>query len=601
MIYGERDFNNTLVRIMREEYRHANYDKTVQLAKEMSVHIYGDKPVELLSRVRPGEDDEITQYRLNNWEPTTKAPAGKAIKVVSKIFNPNLMSIIFEKTEGAKELEQYTMFYYPVSNSLVIYNKEVTLKKMLADANALMVVKPQRIPRNDAEKLRPIVSIYGSEAVWNYDLDHYLVHIDTTDDAGVKLYTFEYYDAFWYRKIRVKNPKDAEVISLEIEIQEEYNTNFIDEKGNPEIPAWFLRGNIIALDRGDIIYESFFADAKAHWNLAIIHEDDVKASFIKHLHPQRYILAEECRNSIEWEGQKYHCNGGIIRYPKYPAGISCSSCNGTGKIANSPYEDHLISRDKLNIENFSIDKTVGYVQVPIDATKLLEERAERMIQKGSSAINMDVEDKVGEIQSGVAKTIDRSGQYDMLYDIASVMFDVHLENQFYFINKYLNGVSDTAAQRNPEDNLPQINKPTRFNVETIAELMANFKFGRESGVDRNFLQAKMIEIINRDLSTNPNMQAYYTALINLDPLFGLSQDELDANLMKGTIRKTDVIIHLNTKTFVDEALATTKNFLTLDKMQQVEVMQKLAEELEAEEDPQITPEMIGAGSTSGEN
>jgi hypothetical protein len=598
MIYGDSDFNETLVKIMRENYRHANYEKTVALAKEMSVHIYGDKPVELLSRVRPGEDSEITEYRLANYEPTTKAPAGKAIKVVSKIFNPNLMSIIFPDNEGAKELESYTMFYYPISNSLVIYNKEVTLKKMLADANALMVVKPQRVPRNDAENIRPVVLIFGSSTVWNYDIDHFLVNTQVEEISGGKYFTFEYYDTQWYRKIRVRSPKENE---LEIEIEEEYNHNFVDDKGNPEIPAWFLRGNVLALETGDFIYESFFADAKAHWNLAIIHEDDVKASFIKHLHPQRYILAEECRNSIEFEGQKYHCHGGIIQYPKYPAGLQCSVCNGTGKIANSPYEDHLISRDKLNIENFSIDKTVGYVQVPIDATKLLEERAERMIQKGSSAINMDVEDKVGEIQSGVAKTIDRSGQYDMLYDIASVMFDVHFENQFYFINKYQNGVRDQSARKNTEENLPQINKPTRFNVEGITELMTNYKFGKDSGVDRNFLQAKMLEILNRDFDTNPSLKMYYTALISLDPLFGLTQDELDANLMKGTIKKTDVIIHLNTKSFVDQAIAANNKFLTLDKMQQVEALQKLAEKLEAEEEPAITPDMIGTGQASGAN
>lgn len=585
MIYGEQDFNETLVKIIREKYRHANYEKTVALAKEMSVHIYGDKPVELLSRVRPGEDDQIKDYRIENYEPTTKAPAGKAIKVVSKIFNPNLMSIIFPKGEGAKELEEYTMFYYPVSNSLVVYNKDITLKKMLADANALMVVKPQRVPRNDAERVNPIVSIFGSEVIWNYDLDHYLINISIEEEAGAIYYGFEYFDTQWYRKFTVKSPKRDE--NLEITINEEYNHNFVDPKGNPEIPAWFLRGNIIALDRGDFIYESFFADAKAHWNLSIIHESDVIASYIKHIHPQRYILGDECRNSIEFEGQKYPCRGGLIYYPKAQHGVQCDVCNGTGKVSNSPYEDHVISRDKLTVDGFDVNKTIGYVNVPTDSTKLLEERAERMIQKGSSAISMDVEDKIGEIQSGVAKTIDRSGQYDMLYDIASVMFDVHFENQFYFINKYKNGVADSAARRNTEDNLPQINKPTRFNVESITELMANYKFGKESGVDRNFMQAKMIEIINRDFDTMPDLKMYYSALLNLDPLFGLIQDELDANLMKGTIKKTDVIIHMNTKSFVDKAISENRTFLKLDKMKQLEILQVMAEELEDSEESEL--------------
>src|SRR5687768_478668 len=109
MIYGEQEFNDTLIRIIRDEYRHSLYEPAVKLAKEMAVHVYGTKPEELLARVRPGEDEEITQYRLDNYEATTKAPCGKAIKIVSKIFNPNLMSVVFPpENENAEKLKQYT-------------------------------------------------------------------------------------------------------------------------------------------------------------------------------------------------------------------------------------------------------------------------------------------------------------------------------------------------------------------------------------------------------------------------------------------------------------------------------------------------------------
>lgn len=590
MIYGEEEFNETLVRIIREKYRHPLYNEAVRLAKEMSVHILGVKPEELLARVRPGEDIEITNYRLANYEATTKAPAGKAIKITSKIFNPNLSSIVFpQDVENAKKLEQYTMYYYPNYNSLTVYNKDVTLRKMLADANGLMAIKPQRVPRNDAERVKPVVVIYGSEANWNWDFDHFLINtaIEEIRDKG-KFYTFEYYDNTQFLKFKASSPRELE---LELEIIEQYVTNFVDKDDQPEIPAWRLKGNSISQDNGDILYESFFADAKPHWNLAIIHENDVIGAFVKHMNPQRYVIGEECSNESMFEGIRYKCSYGVLKGIGSTGPVShgiCNVCNGLGRVASSPYEDHVILKSKLDEFEGSRMNPIGYVDVPVDATRLLEERAERMVKKGSSAINMDVEDEVGENQSGVAKVIDRSAQSDTLYDIGSVMYDVHFQNQFYFINKYMNLVEDQSAKRETEKNLPQINKPTRFNIESIAELVNNFKVGKDSGLDRNFLQAKQKEILTRDLDTNPDLKNYYSIIIDLDPLFGLTSDDIDSQLMKGTIKKTDVTIHFNLKPFVDKALFTDKKFLEKQKEQQLETLTKFAEELITQEAPKIT-------------
>lgn len=588
MIYGEEEFNEVLIKVIRNDYRHPLYDEAVKLAKEMSVHIYGDKPEELLARVRPGEDSEITEYRLANYEATTKAPAGRAIKITSKIFNPNLSSIIFPKeNENSKKLQDYTMYYYPNYNSLTVYNKDVTLRKMLADANGLMAIKPQRVPRNDAERVKPIVVIYGSEAIWNWDFDHFLVNvaIEEVRDKG-KVYTFDYYDSTMFLRFTASSPLETEIDVKELE---KYPTNFIDKDGQPEIPAWRLKGNSLSKDNGEILYESFFADAKPHWNLAIIHENDVIGAFVKHMNPQRYVVGEECSNEAMFDGILFKCKQGIFRGVGQPQTThgACDRCNGLGRVASSPYEDHIINKAKLDEFEGSRMDPVGYVQVPVDATKLLEERAERMVKKGSSAINMDVEDEIGENQSGVAKVIDRSAQSDTLYDIGSVMYDVHFQNQFYFINKYMNEVEDRSANKDPEKNLPTINKPTRFNIETIAELVNNFNVGKTSGLDRNYLQAKQKEILTRDLDTNPELKKYYAVLIDLDPLFGIESDDIDSQLMKGTIRKTDVTIHFNLKPFVDLALSEDKSFLDKPKQEQLEKLNEYAQELIASEAPQI--------------
>lgn len=592
MIYGTDEFDALLLSVIRDDYRHLGYEKSCEIAKEASVHIYGDKPKELLERARPREDEEVRRYRLDNYEATTKGPAGKAVQIVSKIFNPINYSIVFPKTERGEELRDYTMYYFPVFNSLMAFNKEVLLKKMIADPNGLVAVKPQRIPSTDAEKIKPIVVLYSSENVWNYDLDHYLIFLKEEKVKNDVFYIFEYYDNQWYRKLRV-NQDDTD--SITIEELEEYEHSFKDKDGEGEIPVWFLRGNPMPLDGGVIVYESYFADAFPSWNLSVIHESDVLGAYITHMHPQKYEVTEDCGFKYPYEGGSYPCRGGRIRHPgrdNKTVEFDCPHCGGSGREAvKSPYGVYQFNKGKLDDMPAGLNP-VGYIIVPTEATKMLEDRAKKLVKEGSSAINMDVENEVGENQSGVAKTIDRSGQYDMIYNISSTVFDVHVPNQFYFINKYKYAVESEAAKRNVDENLPQVNKPVNFNVLTIAEMLLNFKVGKESGLDRNFLQAKMTEILSRDLDTNPDMKRYYTSIINLDPLFGLDYDVIDSEVMKGTVRKLDSAIHFNLKAFVDRAIYENKNFLTLEKPEQIEILETYGQELIDSEKPKLDANMF---------
>jgi len=597
MVYGSAEFNATLVRIIQSKYRHPYYNEAVRIKKAMSVHVYGEKPVELLNRVRPGEDDTIKQYRLDNYEPTTKAPCGKAIKIVSKIFNPNLSSIIFPQTEKSKKLKEYTMEYFPVYNSLTVFNKDVTLKKMIADPNAIMVVKPQKNPENDAERVKPVVIIYGSENVWNWDYDHFLVYLSEEnlgDDRKSEIkYTFEYLDYTQILRFTAQVHDDK----LILEVVDVYEHKFKDKNQEPQIPAWKLGGNSLPCEDGEIIFESFFADAQAHWNLSIIHQSDIQGSFTKHMNPQRMVIGEECHHQKMIEGLLYKCNYGMLKTAGSTSFYPCDACHGSGKVSSSPYEDNIVTRPKLEEISGLGMAPVEYVKVPVEATKLLVEQAKDMVREGSAAINMDIEDKVGENQSGIAKIYDRSAQNNTIYDIGSRMYDVIFNNQFYFINKYLNGTEDSSAGKNTDENLPQVNKPTSFNVESIEEMLAGLKLSTDARVDRNVQQAKEIAYLSRDMETNPYLKTYYVTLVNLDPLYRMTQDEVDLNLAKGLIYKTDAVVHANLKPFVDRALQKDKKFLEQEKEKQLEILKAFAEELIASEKPKLEP--IGTGDFSG--
>lgn len=591
MIYDTQEFADRMKAVIKDDYRHPLYEQTVEHAKAMGVHIYGDKPIYLLDRARPREDEEVKAYRIENYEPTTKAGADKAIDIVGKIFNPMLYSIVFkDQTPDSELLQKYTLEYFPNYNSIVNFNKEVTLRKMLADPNGLMAIKPSERPEGNHQRIEPVCVIYGSSAIWDYDRDHYVVFLREEQIERQTNYYFEYYDKNQYFEFYCWYDDPSKSIYF-TEVTTPYSHNF------NEIPAWFLRGKSKSIDNGMIVYESFFSSALPHWNLAIIHESDLLGAFINHMHPMRYEVVDECNYQFKYEGQGYNCRAGHIQYPGEKGAkidMECPSCYGTGyKAVKSPYGTYQFSKQKLEDGNMPAGlMPVGFVTVPTEATAMLKEHCKDMNRAAMWAINMDVEDKVGESNSGVAKAIDRSAQWDTLYTIDTVMFDIILPNQYYFINKYMFSIEARSMNKREDKNLPSINKPTNFDILSTAERINNFAVAQKSGMDKNYLRIKSIEIANSDLSTNPDARKYLVAMLNLDPLYGFTQDEISLGVTNGVIRKLDWSIHENLKSFIDRAIKENQTFLELPKEEQIVILEKYGNELVAANKPKVDPNIL---------
>lgn len=579
MVYGTEEFDELLIEILRgkDAYRHPCYQEACEHAEEMSWHFYGITPETLLKRTRPNEEKDITTYRIENYEPKTKGKADKAVNITSKIFNPNLYSIRWaeDKENGdAKKLADYTLDYYPDYNSVVNYTKDVLLRKMLADPNGVVAIKPVDIPETESKTLEPVVFIYGSPVIWNYDDDHYLIFKGKVQEDKLEWFNFEYFDKTQYIEFYAAIKPKGNKVELLLDEELVYTYGFTIE----EPPVWKLRGMSEIHDDGVIIFKSFFSSAVPSWNDAIVHDSDVKASYIRHLFPQKYEIVEQCEYKLAFEGTSYPCRAGQIKHPKYDW-IPCPNCGGSGKKPLGPYGVIQLTKDKLTVDGnpLGVDP-VGYISVPVDATKMLEERVEKLMQEGMAAINMDVEDKVGEIQSGTAKTIDRSAQYDMLYTIGSVVFDVHLTNIFYYINKFMFGVESISLGKKEDKNLPQINKPTQFDILSTAERVNNFKIAQESKLSPYFLQIKQIEIQTSDMTTNPDLKAFTTMLLDLDPLPGMADIDVKMNVLSGFNSKSDAVIHFNIKAFVERAVREDKTFPDKPKDQKLVVLEGYAKE-----------------------
>lgn len=572
MTENPEEFLKFLKKVVTEKVRHDFYDSCKDHYEQMAVHVYGTKPVKLLERIRPREDDAIRQYRLASYEPTTKAVCGKAISITSKIFNAKLHSIRFgnddkssQLNEYRKILKEYTTEEYPVFGSLISYLSKYAFKKMIADPNGIMVVQPSNYKVKPNERTLPIATCYHSDDVWYINSDFVLIHLKEKEESNKKTHYFQVID-----KLRIVNFKFCTTNSTkwfyeEIDV---YTHKF------GELPIWFLGGEYSDTKEG--IYQSFFYEAVPFWNMAIADESDVIGAYRNHLHPKLWEFVEDCDFL---ESDKYPCINGMINHPD--GKHTCSACSGTGKrTPKSPYESYQVSKSAFTTENVtSVQIPFGYVTVPTEATKLLEERSKNNLMRGLEALNMDVISNIGENQSGIAKAYDRTELFDFLQKVADQVFDIHLTNIYKYFVKYMFGLQITSPDVLKEIE-PEISKPTEFDIFSIGDLTQQLKDAKEASLNPSYTKTLQMEIQNKKFQTHPDLLERLNLTTLLDPLAEVSDDEINLKLQRNSISKESVIIHDNIEGFINRAFASNNDFDDLNYEDQMKILVNYAKEFE---------------------
>lgn len=546
----------------KNEEKHEHYKKAVELADEMSWHVYGTKPEELLKRVRPREDPEITRYRLDSYEPITQSICKKAIAITHKVFNSKLYSIRFKEDAKSQELKQYSLEDYPRFNSVVSYLANFAQKKMFADPNGVFLVQPYDYVIRGSERVQPIVTVYSSKNIFMVEKDYVLLFDKKEKDK-------EWYFTYVTKDIIQKFSLTVNGQQTEIEDYGSYKHQF------GEIPIWSLGGEYSDKEFG--ILESFFSAAVPFWNEAINDHSDVTGAYRMHMWPQKWEVADECEYV---EAQKYPCQGGYIFNQDKGTKYQCPSCKGAGrKSLKSPYETYWVNRDNFKAADgtANVDVPFGYVSVPVEATKMLEEKAQRNLEMGLNALAMDVVNTIGENQSGISKEIDRTELNDFLQKIADQVFEIHLTNIYYYFAKYMFGVGSTPEKVREIE--PEISKPTQFDIYSTNELTKQFSEAKTAKLNPSYLTTKQAEIQNREFQTNPELLQRLNLELYLDPISEVTRDEVGLMIQNGTITKETAIIHDNIKMFIQRAFEEDKNFGDKKPEEQKKVLDKYAKEV----------------------
>lgn len=575
-----------------DKYKHSGYRQACDHALEMGVHLYGEKPEKLLNRVRPREDPAITAYRLESYEPTTTSTAGKALAITNKIFNPKLHAIHAGKNSDGEILFKYATVTYPVFNSIVNFLSEYGLKKAMADPNAVFLVEPKEVPyipdgdsvRVDVTKrIDPIVSCYPCSDVHLIAADYALLFIrEEKDEKGISKHFYKYVDKLVISEFYLTSTDSKNYYVVE---ESSYAHNF------DALPLWSLGGAYSQKHDKNYsnVFESFFYPAVPFWNKAINAESDLDGAFISHLHPQKWEVADECEFVEHTEHGHYACDHGYIFNSHTGNKYTCSSCSGTGrKSVKSPYSIYQVSKDKLQPESGAPSPPAGYIDVPTAATEMLVARVDKLLERGLSALAMDIVNEIGENQSGVAKELDRTELNDFLGKVRDLFYDKHLVNIFYFFAKYMFIGRDDKQIAEIE---PTVIKPSDFNILTTQELTEQLKTAKGANINPAYLQAKQIEIQNKEFQAHPEALQELNLIVSLDPYAEIIRTDLDLMIFSKTISKTDAIIHDNIRTFVRRAIEENPKFIDLKYMEQMEVLRGFAEEISEQIDEETKVEI----------
>ena len=551
---------------------HPLYVPMVIEAREMGIHIWGNKPEKLLNITRPREEPEITQYRLDTFEPITKSKSDKAFTILLKIFNTKLWSINYKENDQGQELKIFLEKNFYMFGDFMLYIQKVLMKNMLADANSVVFYRPSNFFITQNEKVTPIPVIFESWQVLKFETGFFYILLDSEvrKSGNRELHKIWIVDSEKIQLWIEKPVNQGTVWILEIDWVHDFGV----------VPVWNLGGQVDGRFQG-VFYKSFFSPASPHWNKAINSESDLDGAFINHMHPIRVEVGTDC--DFQWNDQQ--CRNGQIFDEIKQKNIACTVCKGTGrKSVKSPYGVYIINKDKFD-ETDAGFQPVSFVTVPTEPTSLLNDRRDKQLNEGLEALNMEIINQVGENQSGIAKEIDRDALNTTLQAISDHVFTIHVFNFVWFTGVYLfktlsgQDIDKFIEASISEDGwFPAIVKPTQFDTLTIKELTKQIIEAKGGNLSSGYINSVQIDLNNKQFSADPALRKRINAITKLNPIPEKTVDEISNMVEAGLTKKENAIISLNIEFLVDTAITQDASFLEKSREEKIQILQSLATE-----------------------
>lgn len=532
----------------------------------MRVHADGQFPEDIISTARPNESAEVLEYRKLIWKPKTKSTFGKVFSSLQKIRRSSDWQVQYPseattKVPDEETLEAYTTEYYPKFESVEKYMFDVWLREYLIDANAVCVVFPGENPALETEFRNPIAEIFNSPDVVYFRAEEFVVLKNPLGSSFTENGTPLNGDSYWiittqsYLRYDQINSKREFAIKVQYDHKLEY------------MPAWKLGGVLVKMFDGELLYQSKIADMLPELDEAVREYSDLQASVVMNIFPERWEMATaECPD----------CTGtGKITNSENGTGYSqCTKCAGIGYTSVSPFSKTIVRPPEVGQQ--AVTPPIGYIDKPIAIVELQDRRVGKHIFDALSAVNMEFLAETPLSESGISKEVDRDETNNFVNSVAEDLVN-NMELIIYYIARLRYGFQNTPDDI--EEMQPKITVPEHFDIFSLKydeEELANAKDKKLNPV---LINAMEVSYATKKFNSEPVIQKKLVAVLTLDPLANVTEDDKAMRLTNKGITQEDYVLSCNINQFVERAVAENKNFLQLDPVAQKKILMTYVKEV----------------------
>lgn len=545
----------------------------MDLAHQLAVHANGLMPDDKIMSRRPSEPEEIKNYRKTIYVPKTKQAISKVIHSLEKIRRAQDWNIAYDQetvpsTVAEEEtLEQYCEFHYPTFSSVTNWAFAELLKRSLIDANGIVAVILETLPKSKGEYCKPIARFFDCDQIVEYVEDEYVVlksrdtttFYSETKNGGRRINTN---GAIYY--IITTN----EFVKYEQTGAAKYDPKQVFKHNCGKLPAWKVGGLFKIRANNDTVYESRLSGMIPDLDEAAREYSDLQAEIIQHIHSEKYAYTNtECPQ----------CKGQGFVDGENGKKVSCPHCNGTGHVLNtSPYGIHLIDAGRAG-ELQVPAPPIGYIQKDTAIATLQDQRVRNHIKDALAAVNMEFLAETPIDQSGVAKAYDANELNNFVNSVAEDLVR-NIDLVYYFICEYRYRTiipNDKARQAM----LPAVNVPTKFDIANTTILMQELQGARQAEANPETLRVLETNYAKMQFNTSPEVATRLETVFDLDPLFGVKEENKMTMLQNGGITETAYVISCNIHAFVRRAIFEDKEFCQKDYDKKMQILEKYAEEV----------------------
>ena len=608
------DFTEKLTKFKKKKSsnkKHADYQRTVDLAKEYKAHVSGVGIDDYLKRFAKREDEEMFEQRKRLTNSISQSVASSLQKPFYKVArNKNVKKkFTLKGDKNREEIVQKMISGFYGTNELNTKGLDFWLKNRFieltfTDPNAFVVIeweaKPENVP------LEPYPYEVNSIDAYDYTYKHgvlnelftrqseTIIYLDkdgsekekvvdafTLYEIGSSLKVVEYCPKYFEAKgIVIDETRQVTFVENEIHFIATYNETNLDF-----IPA-FRVGYIRDTATDGRTFVNPFESAMPYFRKALKAVSELDLSITLHTFPQKLQYVTKCKG----KGAK-KCNNGMVSGTQ----TVCSECKGSGlQIHTSGQDTIYFPLPDTPDEMFDLDKILVYKQPPIDLIKFQDEYVRNLKKDAHLSVynsNMFLAEDPQFAKTATEVNTNTQGIFDTLFPYTEKFSEVWKTAVKVFVR--LSGFLTDFE-------LIHI-FPTDLEIKTVAVLMAELKLANESEAPSYFRDAILQEIANQVYEGDELGQLKHFTRHRFFPFSGKTETEIQFLMASPYVSNFTKVLYANFEAIFTDIEKAVPNFYKLNYNLQWEKLNEFVKPYLEEINSQNEPLRIDFGTIEDQN